>query len=528
MMTFLVPREIGELRPFARRAIWGIAIAACLLRLFFWAYTGRTWEDALITVLHSENVGRGLGLTHHHPGYGPVHGFTSPASVLIPLLVDAFHPGWGLHLLKLVSALVAIPTVLLAAGIALHQSFRVSPWLVFLLCGYLAFEHHQILWGMAGMETQFAVFVLFLTMYHALTRRTLALGIAMALCMYARPDYAMFLALVAVYLLVVDRKVLWRSGVIAAAIYAPWIIFAMLYYGSPVPNTVVAKWLGYPLWTRSVPWLSREGLEIVWSRLSTNIFLPLGPSFAGHGSGFLRFRDDGWISLLALLALIMGAVALVRRFKPFHLVPLGFVLAYTGYYVFWVHGLFGWYLVPFNAVNVLALVLGVGCLLESAPRLLPAAGLLYLVPFVAILPTTFRAERGIQQFIETPVRIAIGRYLFEHKKPGDRVGCEPLGFIGYYSRMPVLDYPGLASPEVTRFLREHPNERNIDSMLAYFKPEWIVLREHDYRGAVAQPAMRFLATEYILEKGFHAVRAGEVFRADQNIDLDFVVLKKRS
>ena len=41
-----------------------IDVLAVLVRLFYWGYTGRTWEDALITVLHSENAASGLGLTH--------------------------------------------------------------------------------------------------------------------------------------------------------------------------------------------------------------------------------------------------------------------------------------------------------------------------------------------------------------------------------------------------------------------------------------------------------------------------------
>ena len=77
--------------------IVAIALGGFAFRLFFWWYTGRVWEDALITVLHSENFANGLGLTHYHPGSPPLPGFTSPASVLIPLAADVFHPGWGLN-----------------------------------------------------------------------------------------------------------------------------------------------------------------------------------------------------------------------------------------------------------------------------------------------------------------------------------------------------------------------------------------------------------------------------------------------
>ena len=86
---------------------WLVALLATafLLRLVFWVYTGRTWEDALITALHSENFYHGLGLTHFRiDDPRPLHGFTSPISVLLPLVADRFHVGWGLPFEKLVSS----------------------------------------------------------------------------------------------------------------------------------------------------------------------------------------------------------------------------------------------------------------------------------------------------------------------------------------------------------------------------------------------------------------------------------------
>ena len=90
----------------------GLMALAFGLRLFFWLYTGRTWEDALITVLHSENFYHGLGLTHFKiDDPKPLFGFTSPISVLAPLLADRFHVGWGLPFLKLLSLLAGPVTV---------------------------------------------------------------------------------------------------------------------------------------------------------------------------------------------------------------------------------------------------------------------------------------------------------------------------------------------------------------------------------------------------------------------------------
>ena len=49
-----------------RNPILTIFIAIALTtRLVFWFYTGRVWEDALITITAARNVWEGFGLTHH-------------------------------------------------------------------------------------------------------------------------------------------------------------------------------------------------------------------------------------------------------------------------------------------------------------------------------------------------------------------------------------------------------------------------------------------------------------------------------
>jgi hypothetical protein len=76
-------------------------------RLTFWFYTGRVWEDALITRTAARNVWEGVGLTHH-ASEPHVHGVTSPLGSKVPVratknlspprvagLVDALQPTYA-------------------------------------------------------------------------------------------------------------------------------------------------------------------------------------------------------------------------------------------------------------------------------------------------------------------------------------------------------------------------------------------------------------------------------------------------
>src|SRR5207302_10535720 len=67
-------------------------VLALVARLTFWFYTQRIWEDALITITAARNVWEGFGLTHH-ASEPRVHSFTSPISVLIPMVAESFHAG---------------------------------------------------------------------------------------------------------------------------------------------------------------------------------------------------------------------------------------------------------------------------------------------------------------------------------------------------------------------------------------------------------------------------------------------------
>src|SRR4051812_13843091 len=83
-------------------------IVAVVVRLAFWFYTQRIWEDSLITLTAARNVWEGHGLTHH-ASEPRVHSFTSPISVLIPLIGIPFQGGLAaLRLSSLAGAVAAV------------------------------------------------------------------------------------------------------------------------------------------------------------------------------------------------------------------------------------------------------------------------------------------------------------------------------------------------------------------------------------------------------------------------------------
>ena len=520
----------------------GIALAlaalAVILRFFFWWYTGRIWEDALITVLHSENFVRGLGMTHYCVGQPPLHGFTSPLSVLVPLIGDLMKLGFGLSFIKLVSAFAGGLAVIYVMAIAIHPRVKFPAPLAVMAMGYVAFEHHQILFGMAGMETQLVTLVLLMAVYYTIAAKPVALGISLGLCMLGRPDFAFWTIIVGVYLLIRDRKALVRVVPVALAVYLPWVVFTTLYYGSPIPNTMVAKGLGYDLWT-AAPHLSMADVaknvtqRVTGSYAANGVFQPLGPGFCGHGGPFRAvIPDHGLICNLMLVLALMGALAIVRA-RQWPLLPLVlFVGFYGAYYVFLVAVVCSWYVVPLAAAAVLLSARGLqalGSLVKTARRrqtFFAVCASAYLVCIAGVLPKTFATERRIQQDVEDVVRKQVGLFLAQVMGPDETVGCEPLGYVSYFSQRTVYDWPGLANRQVVEFLRTHRDRHGLFDMLEYFKPDYLVLRYSEYNNSFKRT---WIDAEYTIIASFEisTARTRDILLIGKNSDIGFFVLAKR-
>lgn len=515
-----------------------LIVLAVLIRVFYWGYTGRTWEDALITVLHSENAASGQGLTHVTPGEPPLHGFTSPLSVLLPLVGDLVHVGYGLQFLKLLSALFGGIAVWLGARICLRLGL--PPALALTAAAFLAFEHHQIAWGMAGMETQVVTVAYLYSIYSLQCGTQWQKGLSLGFTMLARPDAAIWVAIACIVELWRSWKTAaWRglvpvfSGL--ALIYAPWLIFTFLYYGSPVPNTVLAKSMGYPSVRTQLRPLSISVKLFVMKLRFFDVFASLGPAYAGNGTGFLPFWDHFKIASLVVLLGIAGAVEAFWKRHVDALLLYVLVAAYFFYLVFFANYIFGWYTAPVAAVAVIGSVYGLWQILErfakepASERIAAWVGLAYIASIVAILPATIRSDKYIQQYVENGGRKQIGLYLASVSQPSDTIASESLGYIGYYSRRVVYDYPGLCSRKVVQYLRDHPQERDLISMIHSLRPTYLVLRPKEYQNPDGSTRYPWIEQDYDLIRVFKVPDEArqKILHSERNIDFEFDVFRAK-
>jgi hypothetical protein len=316
-------------------------------------------------------------------------------------------------------------------------------------------------------------------------------------------------------------------------VYGPWIAFTTWYYGSPIPNTILAKEYGYPnRWFEGLSPHSFLTGTIV--RVFDMVFGGIGPAYAGNGTGFQFWRHHQLICLTMLLFLLPAIWAAFRARDLPRIGVLSFVVTYALYYLFLMSFVFGWYTVPLAAVTILAIAIGVDTLLKSIlnERWRRRVGygfvIAYLTCIVAILPVTFRGDRHIQEYVEDGLRKPIGLYLGSVMGPSQTLGCESLGYFGYYSRRKVFDYPGLANLAVVQFERQNPDKRSLVDVLNHFRPDYLVLRPYEYSNGL-NSGNRWLQMDYEVIRDdrvpYSAVQA-LLFPSD-NVDLEFLVLRRK-
>jgi hypothetical protein len=138
--------------------------------------------------------------------------------------------------------------------------------------------------------------------------------------------------------------------------------------------------------------------------------------------------------------------------------------------------------------------------------------------------------RAQQREIEEGTRKQIGLWLREHAaSTTDTVFLEPLGYIGFYSQLKMLDTPGLCAPEVVAAERKLKSI-SLPKVIPEVHPDWLVLRlaEAD-RVRAAAPGL--LTETYSAVKVFDASERIASYqwlpgRAYLRYDEKFIVFKR--
>jgi hypothetical protein len=466
------------------------AILAVLIGIAFALYTDNRWEDYYITFRPSKNLATGHGLVFQVGQH--VHTYTSPLGVLLPALASVATGNqsddaalWVFRLIS-IAAFAGAVWLVWSAG----KSWGWGNPACWLAAAALMTDAKSVAFTINGMETGILLFFLALCAWvyaRAPKGAVWWLGLSWAGLMWTRPDSFVYIAAIGIgaflfpgaQRIAPTRRTLLavylKAGLLCSALYAPWLLWAWHYYGSPIPNTIVAKGLGHrvpPLWALALDFLTLPFQS--WShRFGWGIFMP---AYVGSGGW------PAWTSALGCLLVIASVLAfLLPRVRPE--VRALSVATFAGLFYVSNTELYPWYLPPVTFLSILTLA----ALWQSIRGAFPDGwrpGRWWVVPAVALvaLSASLLARSALQlkwqQAVIEGQRKNIGLWLRENRtSPSDTVFLESLGYIGYYSQLKMYDYPGMSSPEVIAARRAVGEDWG--ALIRYLQPTWTILRPQE-------------------------------------------------
>ena len=443
---------------------WLVLAAAAAARV---ALGPHPIDDAYITFRYAARLAAGQGFTYN-PG-AHVLGTTTPLFTL--LLASARVAGIGPIAASFGIAVIA-DLVTIAATMALlrRAGLRAAATLAGLL---LAFWPNYVAYVVSGMETPLYVALLMLGLVGTTTARPARAGIWTGLAGLCRPDAALLAIVIGPWEARRARRDAIRYLAIAAAVVAPWVVFATLYFGSPIPNSIVAK---------------------------ASATSPRGIGLAVFAAYFVQGR---YLILSAVAA--AGAAHLWRRAAALRVWQIWWLVYAAAFIATGAFSEFPWYFVPLLPLYLASIAVAVDAAVEWtcarahwAARVRGPAWAAILILAAAI--GTWRLTRHASTLADW----SGGREVLYEATARDlarEAGGAPcvlaateIGALGYYYPGPVLDLAGLVSAEA---VGQDPG-----TVLRASRARWLVSYDTHFDRATAGAPW--------FQEGFRLVRRVEV------------------
>jgi hypothetical protein len=502
-MSLPTPDHTSKLPPrLATILPWAIFLLAIISRLIPGA---RTIDDSYITYRYARNILAGQGFVYN-PGER-VLGTTTPLYTALMVLGGALTGG-----VKAPFPQIALLLNALADGIVCLLLVRMGKQLGFQFAGtgaalVWAIAPFSVTFAIGGLETSLFVLLLVGTACaHLEDRHNLAMLLA-ALALLTRPDALIFIGPLAL-----DR--LWQVArqqrqnrlsvrkllvelLIFLVLTVSWLIFAYLYFGSPIPHSMAAKTLAY-----------RLSPEAGFVRLLQHYTTP----FLEHLTFGIPWIGVGLV-LYPFLYLVGGRRALRQsaRIWPW--------LAYPWLY-FAVFSLanpliFRWYMTPplpayylFILGGAEGLVLSIagrrakktGDLHETGAPPVGLAARLVIILLVVLSPTLLslrdwqlHPDHGLDhpapsmawyqlELLYRQAADILAPDLQKNSGQSPTLAAGDVGVLGYYTGVRILDTVGLNSPQSTRYYPLDPAYYVINyaippQLILDARPDYIVILE---------------------------------------------------
>ena len=421
------------------RSVWIFLYLLAVTSILYLVLSNWAYDDPFITYRYAKNLSGGLGFV-----YNPdqrVLSTTTPLFTLLLAGLSLFSPDLP-HLANLLGAFcIALGAVFLYD---LARSWK-APWVGW--AALLLYPTFPLIPNTLGSETPLYLMLCLGAFASYARKRYLLTASFSALAVLTRPDGILVPLILAIDYLInmpasslrnpqsLLRALPWRAIGVFVLLILPWILFAWIYFGDPLPVTLAAK--------------QHQGAMSISQRFGTG-FISL---LQGFGSQW-----PYWISAVLALAGLVWCICKARRWMLFLAWP---ILYFAAYALLGVSRYF-WYYTPL--VPGFLVLVGLG--LTAIQHLLnnSANNFITRYPWIsASLSGFLLISLALFQFGSLwqlrsnadprfPVYRDIGLWLKENTPPEAQIGTIEVGIIGYFADRPMLDFAGLIYPQVAQQL----------------------------------------------------------------------------
>lgn len=438
----------------------------------------RTVDDAYITFRYAQNIIDGNGMVYN-PGERvlgtttPIYSFTMAIFGSAFGGVDAPYPWISLVVNTFADVLTAILLIRLGQSLGHRRAGYATAFI-------WAIAPMSVTFAIGGMETSVFVCLMVATFYFYSKGSLVPASLMASLSLLTRPDALLFILPLGLDRL--RRAVLVRQSNLKerisfkeiAAFVLPtllWVVFAFLYFGNPLPNSIAAKTAAYLL-----------PPEAALVRLLQHYATP----FLGH----LAFGRI-WIILGFILFPIvfgLGAFRAIRK-KPSSWAILAYPWIYLVTFSIANPLIFRWYLTPPLPVYFMGIFIGFERIAQDLKRPILTSVLAVVAFALTANGWTLHPDHGPDRpapdmaYIKLELMYEeIGRELKNKIASDQTLAAGDIGALGYFSRARILDTVGLITPQVAHYYPLPDSSYEINyaiapNLILDNKPEYLVILE---------------------------------------------------
>jgi arabinofuranosyltransferase len=394
-------------------------------------------DDAWITYRYAFNLSTGHGFVYNEGER--VLGTSTPLYTLI--LASAHIFGSDIPTASHVLGFVSMVGTLLGVFLLGKQFGGIAVGL--LAAMFLVFMHifHSV--AASGMETPFYMCAIVFSFYFFARERSFAASVCAAICLLIRLDgLAVGFALLASFVWI-EKRTPWKEMLLYLIVVLPWFAFSGLYFGSIIPNSVLAK---------------RVHGE------------------TGFRSWMLEWLSSQWYSYVAFSGAILCFLSreLKRAAAALAIWSISYILAFS------FSGLYGhtWYRSPlciplsiFSGVfvNRIAIVFSRSRRVRNA--MIAALSVILIVP--PLLPELSAMKNGSYGVLRIEkTRFDAVNWIAQNIPKNAVIASGGIGQLGYVTGNYIVDMLGLVTPDVVRQSRSGA-ENMMRFAVEKYKPDYV-------------------------------------------------------